>query len=393
MNLFWCVLILATAAMSDSVEQLLHAGNLQFTAKMFNKVANIEKGKSCVLSAFSVLSPLAQLALASVGDSHDEILSAIGLPNDNVTKEVFLDVNARLRSVKGVELKQANKVYVRDGYTLKHEFAVVSKDVFNSEVQNINFGDQERAAAEINAWVEDHTNKRIKDLVEPSTITSFTAAILVNAIYFKGNWKKRFDVFFTRDLDFFSSKDNTSAIPMMYQRDDFKYGESDELDAKFLEMQYEGGETSFVVVLPNQYDGIDSLIEKLKDPAAFTKGLTTMYTCEVEVTLPKFKIETTTDLKKVLSEMNIEKLFTSLARLDNLIHGEEHLHISDAVQKAFIEVNEEGAEAAAANKFGISFPTSVGSLPPRPKVFRADHPFVFFLMERDNILFNGVFRA
>ncbi|XP_075970415.1 antichymotrypsin-2-like [Anticarsia gemmatalis] len=379
--------------MSDYAEQLLKAGNHQFTAKMFYEVAKIETGKSCVLSAFSVLSPLAQLALASVGDSHDEILSAIGMPNDNVTIAVFRDVNARLRSVRGVELKQANKVYVRNGYTLKRDFAILSKDVFNSEVQNINFDNQKKAAAEINAWVEGRTNKRIKDLVEPSKIQGDTFAILVNAIYFKGNWKKKFKKSLTRNLDFFISKDKTSTIPMMYQRRDFKYGESDELDAKFLEMQYEGGETSFVVVLPNQYDGIDALIEKLKDPAAFTKGLTTMGTCEVEVTLPKFKIETTTDLKIVLSEMNIKRLFNSLARLDNLIDGEEHLHISDAVQKAFIEVNEKGAEAAAANKVGVCFPISVNRHPPRPKIFKADHPFVFFLMERDNILFNGVFRA
>ncbi|XP_075970413.1 antichymotrypsin-2-like isoform X1 [Anticarsia gemmatalis] len=381
--------------MSDSnLQKLLHAGNLQFTAKMFNEVANIDRDKSCVLSAFSVLSPLAQLALASVGDTRDEILSTIGLPKDNVTKEVFLDVNARLRSVKGVELKQANKVYVRDGFTLNHDFAVVSKDVFNSEVQNIDFGNRERAADEINAWVQLHTNNRIKNLVQPSTFNGEIAAILVNAIYFKGNWKKRFNAFSTRELDFYSSEVKKSVIPMMYQRNHFKYGESNGLDAKFLEMQYEGGETSFVVVLPNQYGGIDSLIEELKDPAAFTKGLTTMGTCEVEVTLPKFKIETTTDLKNVLSKMNIKKLFSLYAELNNLIYGEEHLHISDAVQKAFIEVNEEGAEAAAANMFRAGcFPTSIGNNRPELKIFKADHPFVFFLMERDNILFNGVFRA
>ncbi|CAB3230291.1 unnamed protein product [Arctia plantaginis] len=162
-------------------------------------------------------------------------------------------------------------------------------------------------------WVEANTNNRIKDLVNPSTLTPATAAVLVNAIFFKGNWQSPFHELSTRDRDFFVTLNKRVSIPMMHQTDRFKYGDINELDAKLLEMSYEEGETSFVVVLPKQYDGIESLIEKLKDPEAFPKARSNMYTADVHVSLPKFKIETTTDLQAVLKKVSItERIVRSL---------------------------------------------------------------------------------
>ncbi|XP_075970394.1 antichymotrypsin-2-like isoform X1 [Anticarsia gemmatalis] len=387
------ILVLTAAVMADSdVGQLLKSGNDQFTTKLFQEVVKQHNMSSVVLSAFSVLSPLAQLALASVGPSHDEILTTIGMPSDNVTKEAMMSLNTRIGAVKGVVLKQANKVYVRTGYTLNDVFAAVSKSVFNSDLQNIDFSNREGSANEINQWVEDNRNKRIKNLISKEAITSDTISILVNAIYFKGKWKTPFEKFVTREQDFYKTKDDTVRIPMMNKFNYFNYGESSELDAKLLEMPYEGDEASFVVILPNKYDGIDSLIEKLRDPAAFTKGLETMYYTDVRVALPKFKIETMTSLGEALVNIGVSKLFSSTeARLDHLVKEKSNLYVTSAIQKAFIEVNEEGAEAAAANAF-LAGATSVGEQH-RSHVFTADHPFVFFLMQKDIILFNGVFRS
>lgn len=392
MKLLLYIFAVVAGAMADGdLEEILKAGNDQFTANMFQAVVESAGDKSCVLSAFSVLSPLAQLALASVGESHDDILKVIGFPNDNVTKEVFKDVNARLRSVKGVDLKQANKVYIRNKYSLNDQFAVVSKDVFNSEVQNIDFDQNDKAAAEINAWVEDNTNHRIKNLVDPESIDGSTTAILVNAIYFKGKWKKPFEPSHTTDRTFHVTKDKTVTMKMMYKNDDVKYAEVAELDAKFIELPYEGDETSLVIALPNQVDGINTLIEKLSDPAALNKALESMNFNEVDITLPRFKIETTTNLKEVLEKMNIKKLFSpSFARLDNFLKETSDLYVSDATQKAFIEVNEEGAEAAAANQFNIAYLSAVIS---EPKQFVADHPYVFYLRKEHIILFNGVVKS
>ncbi|XP_047020339.1 antichymotrypsin-2-like isoform X2 [Helicoverpa zea] len=391
MKLFICLLALVASTMSSDSDELLKQSNDQFTAKMFQKVVKLNPGKSMVMSAFSVLSPLAQLALASEGDPHDEILRAIGLPNDTVTKQVFLDSNKELRSLSSVELKLANRVYVREGGELNPEYAAVSRDVFNSDVKNVDFAKNTEAAKEINTWVEEATNNRIKDLVSPNSLNANTAVVLVNAIYFKGKWVSQFSKEDTKDRDFSVSKDKTISLPTMKQSAYFNYGESQELDAKLLEMPYEGDKSSLLIVLPNEIDGLDSLLNKLKDPAVLRKAVDSMYNAKVDVSMPKFKIETKIDLADVLKKMNIEKLFTpGQARLDKLLKESQNLFVSGATQKAYIDVNEEGAEAAAANEFGIAY---LSAMIPEQLTFNADHPFVFFLMERNNILFSGVIQS
>nr|XP_021200831.2 antichymotrypsin-2 isoform X3 [Helicoverpa armigera] len=391
MKLYICLLALVASTMSSDSDELLKQSNDQFTAKMFQKVVKLNPGKSMVMSAFSVLSPLAQLALASEGDSHDEILRAIGLPNDTVTKQVFLDSNKELRSLSSVELKLANRVYVREGGELNPEYAAVSRDVFNSDVKNVDFAKNTEAAKEINTWVEEATNKRIKDLVSADSLNADTAVVLVNAIYFKGKWVSQFSKEDTKDRDFSVSKDKTISLPTMKQSAYFNYGESQELDAKLLEMPYEGDKSSLLIVLPNEIDGLDSLLNKLKDPAVLRKAVDSMYNAKVDVSMPKFKIETKIDLADVLKKMSIEKLFTpGQARLDKLLKESQNLFVSGATQKAYIDVNEEGAEAAAANEFGIAY---LSAMIPEQLTFNADHPFVFYLMERNNILFSGVIQS
>ncbi|XP_073951129.1 alaserpin-like isoform X6 [Choristoneura fumiferana] len=378
-------------ASNNEIEKILNDGNNVFTSKFFEEVVKEKPGESVVMSAFSVMQPLAQLALASVGHSHDEILKVIGLPNDNVTKEVFPLVNSRLRAVKGVELKMANKIYLPLDAKIKEDFGALSKSVFGSEFKNIDFAEPEPAAKEINEWVEDHTNHRIKNLVNSDSFSDNTRAVLVNALYFKGSWLDKFDKALTTDRDFHVSKDKTVQIPTMFKKAEFKFAESHELDAKLLELPYEGEEASMLIILPNEIDGLPALQEKLKVPSALETAIDNMYKVEVNVYLPKFKIETQIDLKKILMSVGVNDLFDSAtARLNNLLENESGLFVSNAIQKAFIEVNEEGAEAAAANAFMVAYADFVGPTPPKPE-FRADRPFLYILKSGDNKLFSGVF--
>ncbi|XP_013188597.2 antichymotrypsin-2 isoform X7 [Amyelois transitella] len=372
------------AASKAETNELLKQANQQITAKLFTEVVKQHPKESVVLSAFSVLTPLAQLSLASDGESHDELLKAIGMPNDDTTKTVFSSLTKDVRSVKGVELKVASKVYIPTNFELNDQFLAVTKDVFDSEVQNIDFLKNDDAAKTINTWVEDHTNNRIKDLVEPSSFDSNTRAVLVNAIYFKGSWKEKFNKNHTQNRKFYVSKDQSVDIPFMYKKDHFLYGESEELNAQLLQLPYEGDEASFLVVLPRDVDGLPALEEKLKNPSLLENAVQNMRSVEVVVYLPKFKIETTTNLKDALENMDVTKIFSSEANLNRLLKGQGDLFVSDAKQKAFIEVNEDGAEAAAANEFGVealSLPTELF----------LNHPFYFQLGTGNNVLFSGVF--
>ncbi|GBP43728.1 Alaserpin [Eumeta japonica] len=307
------------------------------------EVVRRKAGKSVVLSAFSVLSPLAQLSLASVGESHDELLHAMGLQNDNVTRAVFPVVMQQLRSIKGVELKLASKMYVAQEYQIQDQFEADTRQLFDSEIKNIDFVKSTQAASEINQWVENKTNHRITNLVSPNSLNEDTGLILVNAIYFKGSWKNKFHKEATLDRDFHKSAGKTIKIPTMTKINNLKYGESNALDAKLLEIPYEGDEASFFIILPNEVEGLPALDRKLEEnPALLIEASQQMFSSEVEVYLPKFKIETTTDLKEVLKKADS-------ARLERLFNSNPLLAVSEATQKAFIEVNEEGAEAAAAN--------------------------------------------
>nr|XP_026485746.1 alaserpin-like isoform X2 [Vanessa tameamea] len=390
-----CLFSLAMTTMADktNLDQVLHDGSKQFTAKMFYEVAKSDKNRSMILSAFSVMPPLAQLALASVGESHDEILNAIGMPNDDIFKAAFSSITSKLRSVKGVTLQTANKIYIGKDLELNKKFAAVARESFDSETESIDFLQREEAAKKVNAWVEDHTNHRIKDLVDPKQLTVDTRALLVNAIYFKGTWKKAFDENETRPKEFHLSKEEAVYVPTMHSKGQYKYTDNQELKAQILEISYEGDETSFVIVLPHEIDGINDLEEKLRDPSALDKAMNHLKETEVEVYLPKFKIETTTDLKKTLEKIHLKKMFTpGLAKLEKLIENRGDLYIDSAVQKAFIEINEAGAEAAAANAFYVLEITSVNHYKEMTPQFVADRPFYFAVKTNSLTLFNGVLR-
>ncbi|XP_047514138.1 alaserpin-like [Pieris napi] len=366
----------------------LKNGNDAFTSRMFYEIVKENPQQSVVLSGYSVLTPLAQLALASEGESHHQLLKAIGLPNDNAIIAAFSEAKRNLKTINGVELKTASTIYVTSKSEVYENFATTIRDVFDSEFKNVDFTQALKTANEINAWVEEQTNKKIKNLVDPFSMDADTHAVLVNAIYFKGLWQKPFNHGNTYDQVFHITKLRSVTVPMMYQKSYFGYAEVLELDAKVLQMFYEGREASMILVLPNEIDGIDQLEEKLRDPSAIDRAIYNMYDRQVHVTIPKFKIETTTDLKNVLLKMNVTKLFEpGQARLSKMLLEWDDLFITDAIQKAFIEVNEDGAEAAAANVIN-----TYGALPDflPPVTFFANRPFYFEIRINDVPIFNGV---
>ncbi|CAG4937214.1 unnamed protein product [Colias eurytheme] len=355
---------------------------------MLFEVVKANPQKSAVISAYSVLTPLAQLALASEGDSHDELLDIIGMPDDDVVAAVFSQADENIALVKGVALKKASKVYVAQDLQLNDEFANATSVLFNSEIENVDFTQNVEAAREINLWIENQTDHKIKDMVNPNSLNSNTRIMLVNAIYFKGQWKEQFEKEYTTEKDFYVTKKNTIKVPMMKQLAYFNYTEDKTLKAKVLEMMYVGGEASMVIVLPNKINGLTNVVKKLKDPNALNRALQTTQNVKVDVQIPKFKIETTTNLRDILEKLGVKKIFSpGEAQLTRLLKGDDStVSINDAVQKAYIQVNEEGSEAAAANKFHL-FDSSLYST---VKDFNANRPFYFEIRAKNVPIFSGV---
>lgn len=360
----------------------------EFSAKFCNE---LDKSSSVVSSPLSAEFVLALLALGSSDPAHSELLSSLGIPGDDDIRSSFSAVSSNLKSVKGVTLNVANKVYIKEGdYDLEENLKKDAIAVFDAALEKIDFANSAVAAKEINEWVEDKTNRKIKDLISQDSLSSDTRLVLLNAIYFKGNWKKQFNSQFTSDQPFHISEETTVNVPMMYKEDDYIYGESEALNAQLLQIPYIGDEASMLIVLPNEITGLDAILDKLAAGHNLLSELDNMHQMKVQVTIPKFKIETEIDLIELLPKLGIKSIFDSQnSGLTKLLNKPEPLFVSKAVQKAFIEVNEEGAEAAAATGVVLML-RCARPLSPR---FRADRPFLFALMHGRNQIFVGVYRA
>jgi serpin B len=212
--------------------------------------------------------------------------------------------------------------------------------------------------------------------------------VLVNAIYFKGDWALPFDEKQTKQEQFYPGQAEPVLVPMMTVKDDFRYGDTPLLQV--LELPYAGRDLSMLVLLPKERTGLGDLEQSLnlENLKQWTRALRSR---EVQVFLPKFKLESEFDLKSTLQRLGIRDAFDARRADLSGMDGRPHwLSIGTAVHKAYIEVNEEGTEAAAATAIGIRA-TSIAPVRPQPVVFRADHPFVYVI--RDNrtqsILFMG----
>ncbi|KAK9731418.1 Serpin (serine protease inhibitor) [Popillia japonica] len=334
----------------------------------------ISEDKNLIFSPFSVhYSALSLLYEGSGGLTTATIRNALFLPDVEPTAYEYKTIMDTLNSAKNVTLRIANKIYLQSGYKLKRSFRLVTENYFDADAETIDFGQSVAAAEKINEWVKEKTHNKIDKMFKPDDLDSDTRAVLLNAIYFKGKWSLPFPKDVTRTAKFYTSDTEFIMHPMMYQAAYFDYGEFVELDARILRIKYENKRFAMTIILPNSRTGIAVLEKKLSHinlntlKLAQSKG-------KVWLSLPKFKIESTFNLEDPLIEIGLQNIFTNSANLSNMIEGPSNLFIQRVIQKAFIEVNEEGAEAAASTAIqAVGISASINTL-----VFNADHPFMFY---------------
>jgi len=281
------------------------------------------------------------------------------------------------------ELAVANALWGQKGYGFLKEFLDLTRENYGAGLNEVDFaGATEAVRQRINKWAEDETRGKIKDLIPKGVLTIATRLVLTNAIYFKGNWASQFKKEATRDAPFTLLDGEKVDVPMMDQREDFGYMERETFQA--LELPYVGEELSMVVLLPREVDGLTAL-EALLTAENLSEWLPALRKRKVQVYLPKFKMTSAFESSKALKSMGMTDAFSlALADFSGMNGGTEPLSISKVIHKAFVDVNEEGTEAAAATAVvvhgGMGAPT-----------FRADRPFLFLI--RDNksgsILFMG----
>jgi len=274
---------------------------------------------------------------------------------------------------RGFELQVANALWGQQGYAFLPDFLRLVEENYDGGLRQVDFRSAtETARNTINAWVEEATRDKIKELLKQGVVDDRTRLVLTNAIYFKGDWANPFDKKLTSDRPFTVGPGRTVDTPMMRQTAEFRYMEDAQTQA--LELSYAGRALSMVALLPRETDGLGALEADLA-PDRLNRRLQGLQTQRVSLFLPRFKTTSEFSLVETLGAMGMADAFGDRADFSGM-NGRRDLFISAVVHKAYVDVNEEGTEAAAATGVAMSLKSMV---PSPPVVFRADHPFLFLI--------------
>lgn len=360
----------------------LSASVTDFSIALYKLTSSGDSGASLFVSPSSVYVVLAMLHAGARNKTLAEMTSALQLSQAG-EKHLYDDIETffekLLKGSSSVILSCANKIYPNADKSILETYQLLIKKHFGTGVQPMNFrGEADKCRLEINRWAEEQTRGKIRDLLPSGSVTSDTGMVLVNAIYFKGEWLTPFERFSTRKQDFFKSKNKTNQVDMMHKEfSDVQYGESSSLDCQVLEIFYKGRGHGMVILLPKDGEGLGTLESKLNGETLKT-AMSNAFRETVIVTLPKFKLESSFTLKPLLAKLGIPSAFDP-ATADFTGMGNE-LYVSEVFHKTFVDVNEEGTEAAAATAAVMLLGCALGK---REIRFTADHPFLFMIWDHN----------
>ncbi|KAJ7325249.1 hypothetical protein JRQ81_018269, partial [Phrynocephalus forsythii] len=314
--------------------------------------------------------------LGAKGKAHQEIGQLLRLQGneDDEALEPLQTLFAVTSEEKTFTFNLANALYLQEGFLVKEQYLHSNKEFFQTSVKLVNFQNAKASAEAINTWVEKKTNGKIRNLIASSDLGPLTRLLLVNALFFKGNWKQVFRAEDTTQMAFTKGDHSIIKTPMMHLQLTAKFGGFSDHNVSYqvLELPYKGEEFSFVLILPGENVAIEK-VEQLITAELIKDWFTMMEEEEVEIILPRFKIEHTMDLKEFLQPLNVTEIFNNGCDLSGITDSAD-LHISKAIQKVYLEVNEDGSEAAASTGMHVA---AIMSLP--NKRFVANRPFLFML--------------
>jgi len=342
-------------------------------------------------SPFSISSSLAMTFAGSAGETETEMQKVMSYKNnsENFHGEFKAILNNfKKKGKNNVKISVAQSVWAQKDYNFEATFLETVKANYLSPVQKVDFietKNREEALSKINDWAAKATNNKINNLLPAEALTKATKLVLVSAIHFSGNWKTPFKKTLSKKLDFKPTNNKPEKISFMVGVSNTNYFENSLVQV--VEIPYKGDAT-MIIFLPKKEDGFSDLQEQFtyENYTTWTSNYTQK---KISLTIPRFKIENNFDLDKPLKKMGMKLAFGKKADFSKMT-GDQSLFISKIVHKAYIEINEDGTEAAAAT--AVVMDRKSASNEP-PKAFRADHPFIFMIKENttNTILFVGHF--
>jgi len=391
----WILIILMASVCHSSTSpevlekvgaQQLVEGNTTFALDLFKKLSE-QKG-NLFFSPYSISTALAITYAGARGVTAKQMAAVLSFSEDQDQPHAplgQLQTELNEEQERGdVQLNIANALWGGEKYSFLKDFLDLTNKYYKASLFQVDFIHAfEQARKQINKWVEEKTNNKIQDLIQPGSLNPLTRLVLTNAIYFKGNWKSQFKESETKEDKFWLTRGTSVTVPLMYQKGDFRFAKNESM--QLIELPYAGDNLSMIVLLPNKVDGLPA-IEKSLTQDQVASWLKLLKKRELRVFLPKFKITSEFSLAGILGAMGMPDAFNTKADFSGMT-GNKELFISAVMHKAFVDVNEEGTEAAAATAVTMQL-LSYNDPPPE---FRADHPFLFLIRHNPSgsILFMG----
>ncbi|XP_060019781.1 serpin B6-like isoform X1 [Lagenorhynchus albirostris] len=340
-----------------------------------------DSSQNVFISPISISSALAMVLMGAQGDTAAQMSQALSLSRSSGRGgDVHQDFQNLLTEVNrtGTQylLRTANRLFGEKTYDFLPSFKDACRKFYQAEMEELDFiSAAEESRKHINTWVAQRTEGNIIDLLSPGSVDSMTSLVLVNAIYFKGNWENQFNKQHTKERPFKVSKNVEKPVQMMFKKSTFKMTYIEEISTKILVLPYVGSELNMIVMLPDENTDLKT-VEKELTYEKFVEWTRPdlLDEEEVEVSLPRFKLRESYDLEGVLRALGVTDAFEG-ARADfSAMSAQSNLCLSRVVHKAFVEVDEQGTEAAAATAAVLML--RCARITPR---FCADHPFLFFI--------------
>ncbi len=368
--------------------QIVVKGNSNFGFDLYQELKR--KEGNLFFSPYSISTALVMTYAGAKGQTEKEMAEVLHFSlSQEPLHASFSNLQSKLNAIQNkgyIKLSIANSLWAQEGYHFLDTFFDMTKRYYGAGLNFVDFEKETEAARiTINTWVESETQQKIKDLIKPGMINPLTTLVLCNAIYFKGNWLDEFDKERTMDADFYVSPEKRMKVSMMRETSYFKFRDFNDFSA--IELPYEDNDLSMVIFLPKKVDGLADLEKRLtnNNVKEWMGELLNSYRSKISVSLPKFKTTCELELADVLVNMGMLSAFSLPPADFSGMTGKKGFFISKVIHKAFVDVNEEGTEAAAATAVAMAKGIS------KTLLFQADHPFVFLIRENQtgSILFIG----
>lgn len=402
-----CTMLLTSASLAQSTPAETQAtpksnlstvvdGSNALAADLYARLATGTKG-NLFFSPSSIDTALAMTYAGAAGNTADQMAKTLHftLPPDKLNGAFAELLNTlypqRQHIKKGLppayQLVVANALWGQKGFAFKPDFTQLLQNSYGAGMNEVDFAQAEQARKTINDWVATQTRDKIKDLIAKGILDGQTRLVLTNAIYFKSDWAQKFSKSATADGQFNVTADNSATVPMMHLTHRFDYFENDDL--QLLEMPYKQNALSMIVILPKKADALGN-VEKGMTAENLAKWLEGKTPTSTAVTLPKFTFSSDFMLADKLKAMGMTDAFDPEKADFSGMTSQGKLFISAVIHKAFVAVDEDGTEAAAATAV-IMAGKGIAGNPEQPKVFKADHPFIFLIRHNytGEILFLG----